>query len=201
MGDDKRHEGLTPSATVETPSGDGDRLASNEEGELQDGKGLVELVLAEHEIRAVRARIEGVLVGAVVSVSARGEPHVDFLGCPGEEGVPARAIGAVTAADIGREVALLFEGGDPSRPVLMGFMQQAIAAESLPASSSPAPSSVEVRRDGERLVLEADKEIVLRCGQAQITLTRAGKILIQGAYLLARSTGVNRIQGGSVQIN
>ena len=33
------------------------------------------------------------------------------------------------------------------------------------------------------------------------TLTRAGKILIRGAYLLARSSGVNRIQGGSVQIN
>ena len=32
-------------------------------------------------------------------------------------------------------------------------------------------------------------------------LTRAGKVLIQGAYLLSRSTGVNRIKGGSVQIN
>ncbi|MEP7119602.1 MAG: hypothetical protein ABJE95_01785, partial [Byssovorax sp.] len=36
---------------------------------------------------------------------------------------------------------------------------------------------------------------------SSITLTRAGKILIRGAYVLTRSSGVNRIQGGSVQIN
>ena len=41
----------------------------------------------------------------------------------------------------------------------------------------------------------------LRCGKASITLTRAGKVLIRGAYLLSRSSGVNRIKGGSVQIN
>ena len=55
--------------------------------------------------------------------------------------------------------------------------------------------------DGERLVFTAKKEIVLRCGKASITLTRAGKILIRGAYLLSRSSGVNRIKGGSVKIN
>ncbi len=59
----------------------------------------------------------------------------------------------------------------------------------------------EARLDGERVVLSADKEIVLKCGKASITLTRAGKVLIRGAYLLNRSSGVNRIKGGSVQIN
>jgi len=56
----------------------------------------------------------------------------------------------------------------------------------------------EVRVDGERVVFDAKKEIVLRCGKASITLTRAGKVLIRGAYLLNRSSGVNRIKGGSV---
>jgi uncharacterized protein (DUF2345 family) len=55
--------------------------------------------------------------------------------------------------------------------------------------------------DSERIELTAEKEIVLRCGNASLTLTRAGKILIRGAYVLTRSSGVNRIQGGSVQIN
>ena len=55
--------------------------------------------------------------------------------------------------------------------------------------------------DGEKTVVTAQKEIVLRCGKASITLTRAGKVLIRGAYLLSRSSGVNRIKGGSVQIN
>ena len=51
------------------------------------------------------------------------------------------------------------------------------------------------------MVLKAQQEIVLECGKASITLTRAGKVLIRGAYLLSRSSGVNRIKGGSVQIN
>jgi hypothetical protein len=55
--------------------------------------------------------------------------------------------------------------------------------------------------DGKRFVFTAEDEIVLRCGRASITLTRAGKVLIRGAYLLNRSSGVNRIKGGSVQIN
>jgi len=44
-------------------------------------------------------------------------------------------------------------------------------------------------------------QLVLRCGRASITLTAAGKVLIEGAYVSSRSTGVNRIKGGSVQIN
>jgi hypothetical protein len=60
---------------------------------------------------------------------------------------------------------------------------------------------VEASVDGERLEFTASREMVFRCGEASITLTRAGKVLIQGCYLLSRSSGVNRIKGGSVQIN
>jgi uncharacterized protein (DUF2345 family) len=55
--------------------------------------------------------------------------------------------------------------------------------------------------DGEQVVIEGKKEIVLKCGKSSITLTRAGKVLIRGAYVLSRSSGVNRIKGGSVQVN
>jgi hypothetical protein len=94
---------------------------------------------------------------------------------------------------VGRPLALLFEGGDPARPVVMGLMHTPVA---------PAPQpAVEADGDGERLVFEADKEIVLRCGEASITLTRAGKILIKGTYVLSRASGLQRIQGGAVEIN
>jgi hypothetical protein len=43
--------------------------------------------------------------------------------------------------------------------------------------------------------------VVLRCGKASITLTKAGKIIIDGAYVSHRSSGVLRLRGGSVQIN
>jgi hypothetical protein len=41
----------------------------------------------------------------------------------------------------------------------------------------------------------------LQCGKASITLTRAGKVLINGAYVSSRSSGVNRLKGGSIQLN
>ena len=59
----------------------------------------------------------------------------------------------------------------------------------------------DVTVDGKRVSFNAEEEIVLRCGKASITLTKAGKVIIRGAYLLNRSSGVNRIKGGSVQIN
>jgi hypothetical protein len=42
---------------------------------------------------------------------------------------------------------------------------------------------------------------VLRCGKASITLTKAGKVLVQGTYVSHRSSGVIRIKGGAVQLN
>jgi hypothetical protein len=64
-----------------------------------------------------------------------------------------------------------------------------------------SPGQVEVEADGERLVVSAREQLVLRCGKASITLTRAGRVIIRGESLLSRSSGVNRIKGGSVQIN
>src|SRR4051812_15153812 len=61
--------------------------------------------------------------------------------------------------------------------------------------------SIEPEQARERIEICAEKEIVLRCGKASITLTRSGKILIRGTYVLSRSSGAQRIQGASVQIN
>jgi hypothetical protein len=58
-----------------------------------------------------------------------------------------------------------------------------------------------VEVDGERLVFTAEREIVFLCGDASITLTRAGKVLITGKHVASHSSGVNRIRGASVQIN
>ena len=49
--------------------------------------------------------------------------------------------------------------------------------------------------------MDAEREIVLRCGDSSITLTRAGKVIIKGKYILNRSSGYNKIKGAAVEIN
>jgi hypothetical protein len=165
------------------------------------GEDLVELILASAEAPVEPqplGRIDGVVVGTLVGFTSSGEAVVDYPGNPAAASLEARSTVALSEADRGHEVALLFERGDPQRPLVMGRMHRpAPVAEVAPTASGEAS----VTRDGERLVFSAEREIVLQCGKASITLTKAGKILIKGAYLLTRSSGVNRIQGGSVQIN
>jgi len=143
----------------------------------------------------VGQRLEGVVIGALLGFSEQGEPLVVFPGNRREAAIAARSTAALVAADVGGEVALLFEGGDPERPLVIGRLLHPATQPAVPAPS------VEVVRDGERLELQAEREIVLRCGKASITLTRAGKVLVQGAYVSSRSSGMQRITGASVHIN
>jgi len=136
-------------------------------------------------------RIYGVIIGRLIGLRDTGEPFVDFPGNTSATVLTARSVLALFQDQIGREILLSFEEGDPGKPVVMGFL------ESLAARQNP----VKLKVDEDTLILEAQREIVLQCGKASITLTRAGKVLIRGAYLLSRSSGANRIKGGSVQIN
>jgi len=139
--------------------------------------------------------IHGVLVGELLALADGGTtPLVRFEG-------QTAALRARTTVDlhgphIGQPVVLMFEGGDPGRPIVMGVVRQAAG---WPLADPPA--RVEVDADGQRLIVSAKEQMVLRCGKASITLTKAGKVLIEGSYVLSRSTGVNRIKGGSVQLN
>ena len=95
---------------------------------------------------------------------------------------------------VGKPVVLIFEEADQTRPIILGVVCD-------PEPALPKALPIVAKVDNEKLIFTAEKEIVLRCGQASITLTRAGKVIVRGAYLLSRSSGVNRIKGGSVQIN
>lgn len=149
----------------------------------------------------------GVLVGKITGLDKSGQVLVDFPGnTQGPVGArittsaKARTQGGGDLA--GREVLLVFENNDSSLPVIIDTLYSLLDDISeAPAPVMEAEKPDEVFVDGERVIFDAKEEIVLRCGKASITLTRAGKVLIRGAYLLSRSSGVNRLKGGSVQIN
>jgi len=112
--------------------------------------------------------------------------------------VVARTTVRLLRSHIGASVVLLFEGGDVRRPIVVGLLEErgpAIDAAAVPQQL------VSIQADDDRFVLSAEREIVLRCGDASITLTRAGKVIIKGAYILSRSTGYNKIKGAAVDIN
>ena len=142
--------------------------------------------------------------GVVSSVLMFDEAHAMFcIAHPFEEdyAIPV----SQTIVDIGREhtgseVLLSFIEGDIFRPVITGIIQ-ALELESIEYETKDKQRTSVKLDDQEKLIFEADKEIVLKCGKSSITLTRAGKVLICGAYVLSRSSGVNKIKGGSVQLN
>jgi hypothetical protein len=100
------------------------------------------------------------------------------------------------AAHIGREVVLVFGEGDPQRPIVLGVLR-----EQSPNALAPHSGNVEIDADGERMLVSAREQLVLRCGRATLTLTKAGKVIIEGTYVSSQSTGVQRIKGGSIQLN
>lgn len=170
-----------------------------------------------------------VLLGILTGIDESGSPVIGFPQFPHFEPVAALATIPVLPQHIGRQIALMFTQGANSRAIVIGFLysplQQMLdnlieqAEVSIPGleiedqkvfdepvlNSSPAITTSSPNNtlhvDGKRVVLEGQEEVVLKCGEASITLTRNGKVVIRGKYLLSRSSGVNRILGGSVQVN
>ncbi|MFT3717331.1 DUF6484 domain-containing protein [Pseudorhodoferax sp.] len=139
--------------------------------------------------------LPGVVVGRLLALTDEG--RTPLVSCGDDQAaMPARSTVDLHGAHIGQDVLLVHEAGDPSRPIVIGVLR---GAAGWPADQKP--DTVQVDADGQRLVVSAREQLVLRCGKASITLTKAGKVLIEGSYLLSRSTGVNRVKGGSVQLN
>jgi hypothetical protein len=136
----------------------------------------------------VRKKINVVTRGVLAGISEEGDPLVDFVRNALGDPIPASSTISVTPVDIGREAVLMFEDADPARPILVGLIED-------------ARNRKKVLLDGEQLKVTADREIVFSCGEASITLTQAGKVIIRGAYVVSRSSGANRIKGACVQIN
>jgi hypothetical protein len=139
------------------------------------------------------------VVGRLVGFDTAGIPLVALLDADSSEPIAAGTTVALTPGQVGSEVVLCF-AGDGRQPIVLGCLVAPIVPQT-EATATVATPPVHVELNGRRLEFTAQDEIVLRCGKASITLTQAGKVLIRGEYLLSRSASVNRIKGGSVQIN
>lgn len=168
-------------------------------------EGSAETLASEYSIAAGE-----IIIGNLVSIDDSGQALVDFHQNPTTAPLQAVSTTAVNQQQVSRQVALLFNQGDLTQPIIMGLIHSPLQAMLENFGEQMETEKVElagdlniddVKAEGNKVTFEAQEEMVFKCGEASITLTKAGKILIRGKYLLNRSSGVNRIMGGSVQVN
>lgn len=143
-------------------------------------------------------------VGSVVAFE-HGEVRVTFSGA--SHPVAARPFAGIDDATLERaarersDAVLLFEEGDPARPLLIGLLRSATPRlDALLAGPLPAGEKV-ARIDGQRIVLEAKDEVLLQCGKASLTLRRDGSVILRGVNVITQADQVHKIRGGKVQVN
>lgn len=143
------------------------------------------------------APVHGALVGQLIAIVDAGrQPLVRYPGQTGSAALRARATVDLHGPHIGAQVLLVFDRGDPGLPIVIGVLREH-AGWPLP----DAPAQVEVDADGERLIVNAREQLVLRCGKASIRLTKSGRIEVKGETIISQAAGAHRIRGGSVQLN
>jgi hypothetical protein len=196
---------------VHEPADDDD--SSDEVAEQASGQAaLLDELLAEPPAPAREPAGLRTRMGRMVEWTSGQAPKVEFEGndrgpLPARSIVPLDPTIIAEAIQTERGVLLTFEDGRPDAPIITGLLQDFVgeAPQLYEEDETAQPESniaeAEARIDGRRIELEAADEIVLRCGQASITLRRNGRVVIRGTYVESRSRGVNRIKGGSVEIN
>jgi len=138
----------------------------------------------------------GAIIGELIGLDMECRtPLVAYSGQPGTSALPARTVIELHHSHVGQQVVLMLDR-DGIAPIIMGVLRQAGNSR-----RDQKTAQIEVEVDGNRVVVSGERQIVLRCGKASITLTQEGKVLIYGTYLSSHSSGVNRIKGGSVEIN
>lgn len=119
----------------------------------------------------------GISLSRLIGFDADGLPLVALAD---GDCAPARSLVPLGDTPAGTELAITALDGAPGTMLILGCLD------------APRP---------DRAVFEAGRELVLRCGNASVTLGADGKLTLRGTQVLSRASGANRVQGASVQLN
>ncbi len=168
--------------------------------------------LSRSPLKAETTELGRVYIGTIKAIDSEGAAVVDFDQNREEQAIKAMSTVAISPQHISRKVALLFNNGDYSQPIIMGLIQTTldtvidnhqhnVAAQQNTGSTALSAPHAELTVNGRKIIIEGKDEVVLKCGDASISLNKQGKITIRGKQILNRATEVNRIMGGSVELN
>lgn len=135
---------------------------------------------------------DGLVICQLVALDGGGEPLIRIPFEFSHRIAPARTAVPLDSIEPGSDVVVMFDRGDPDRPIILGRL-----LATAHSGSEVQPGTAQ----DDCLGLTAEREITLRCGKASITLTRSGKIILRGTYILSRASGPNKIKGGSIELN
>ncbi len=138
------------------------------------------------------ATAQDVVTGRLMPAEGRDQVLVDYPGNPSSSPIAAVSTVVLHTADIGQPIALAFDAGDPRRPIVLGVLTDTYRED---------PAASDLDQPGDEVKISAEKSIQLTCGKASITLLHSGKVIIRGTHLISRSSGANKIKGGSIQLN
>jgi Domain of unknown function (DUF6484) len=148
---------------------------------------------------------DGIAIGVLHSLAEQGGARISLAAILGTATVHARSLVPLTAAHLGAQLAVGFEGGDTQRPIILGLMLAQAEPQEAPVALVPTGKAdtppLEAVVDGQRVVLRAEHEIELRCGEAAIVLSADGHIQLRGTYITSHASATQRILGGSVNVN
>lgn len=168
------------------------------ENKQSDTTGLLEDILSHQSDKSPEFvnTIPELIVGRIISVSNSGKLQIQCS--PAEEPVTALSLGIVNQAFIGRMCTIQFVCGNPAHPVVTGILPDEWATvQSQPVINHSEPNDL----DTKRVVLEAEQELILQCGESKIILSADGLIQIRALYIDNQAQATLRLKGGSVQVN
>lgn len=152
-----------------------------------------------HQTKQVPEKVDGIALGKLSAFAENGDALVDIENF-GLQKIVAHTLIELNHSHIAQQVALGFQAGDPYRPTILGLLHQAAPLADT-ADDTPALQELVISQHGKRIVIEAEQELELRCGEAVILLTADGHIQLRGGYITSHADATQRIRGGSVQIN
>lgn len=156
---------------------------------------------------------DGIAIGVLDAFDVSGKALVS-IATFGLSALSAMSLVPLNSAHLGAQLALGFESGDTQRPIILGLIlsaaqptsEQQAAQQTKPNDKADTETGSEAEPldlivDGRHIVLQAGREIELRCGDAAIILSADGHIQLRGTYITSHASATQRILGGSINMN